>query len=84
MKILNKTISVTIFLTILFSGQSVMADEFPNEGARDDYSDHPHFTSSELSQTDNTTRMKRANYMLHHNIEGESSLDEELFPNPEQ
>ena len=79
MKYLNKTLFATTLLASLFASQTVMADEFPEEAG-----DHPHATSTDkLSKPDGTMQMKRENYMLHQNIEEESSLDEELFPDPE-
>lgn len=70
-------------LAILFSSQTVMADEFPNERARDDYSDHPHFTKAKSLHTDKTKQVNRKLHIATDSIEEESSLDEELFPEPE-
>ena len=75
MKILSKTISTAIMLVILFLSHTVMADEYPSEGARDDYSDHPHFTKSMLFHTDNTKQLNRKLHTISDNIEEESSLD---------
>lgn len=56
-------------LAILFSSQTVMADEYPSEGARDDYSDHPHFTKTKSLHTDNTMQVNRKPHAASNNIE---------------
>ena len=87
MKNLIKILFATALLSSIFATQSAMSDEYPKkEGARDEYSNHPHFTLSESTGQNDATHKERENYMMHmmrKHIDDETSLDEELFPDPE-
>ena len=74
------TLTLTsVLVTALFVSQAAMAGEFVKEGARDDYSDHPHFTTSEVKSD---LQVEKTNYLIQAE-DTEIRTYEDLLPDPE-